>query len=161
MDARLKRIHYEVALAAVRYSRTHSADFDDESGSWVIIKDFPLPKGYNYETTDILVLLPSNYPQTPPDWFYVDDNLRLANGDKPSHVFYQNTAHDPNARRPISEPPQMQGWTGCCLHIRSWQPAANPVEGHSLLSVCELIRGALERWRKPRKGVIVDDDPFL
>jgi hypothetical protein len=98
MDARLKRIHYEVALAAVRYSRTHSADFDDESGSWVIIKDFPLPAGYNYETTDILVLLPPNYPQTPPDWFYVDDNLRLADGRRPSHVFYGQTTHDPNAR---------------------------------------------------------------
>ncbi len=161
MDARLKRIHYEVALAAVRYSRTRSADFDDESGSWVIVKDFPLPEGYNYETTDILILLPSNYPQTPPDWFYVDDNLRLANGQRPSHVFYQNTEHDPNARRAASEPPQMKGWTGCCLHIRSWQPAANPVEGHSLLSVCELIRGALERWRKPRKVMSVDTDPFL
>ena len=44
MDARLKRIHYEVALAAVRYSRTHSADFDDEAGSWVMIRDFPLPE---------------------------------------------------------------------------------------------------------------------
>jgi hypothetical protein len=163
MDARLKRIHYEVALAAVRYSRTHSADFDDEAGSWVMIRDFPLPEGYNYETTDILVLLPPNYPQTPPDWFYVDDNLCLADGRRPSHVFYQQTTHDPNARRvnrAEEKPPQMKGWTGCCLHIRSWQPAANPVEGHSLLSVCELIRGALVRWRKPPVSVIVDDNPF-
>ena len=99
MDARLKRIQYEVALAAVRYSRTHSAEFDDESGSWVVIKDFSLPEGYNYEMTDILVLLPPNYPQTPPDWFYVDDNLRLADGRRPSHVFYQQMLHDPNVRR--------------------------------------------------------------
>jgi hypothetical protein len=163
MDARLRRIQYEVALAALRYSRTHSADFDDEAGSWVMIKDFPLPEGYNYETTDILVLLPPNYPQTPPDWFYVDDNLRLADGRRPSHVFYQQTTHDPNTRlvnRAEEKPPQMKGWTGCCLHIRSWQPAANPVEGHSLLSVCELIRGALERWRKPPVSEIVDDDLF-
>lgn len=62
MNARLARIQYEVALAAVRFSRTHSADYDDEAGGWVIIRDFPLPRGYNYPTTDILILLPPNYP---------------------------------------------------------------------------------------------------
>lgn len=151
MNARLARIQYEVALAAVRFSHTHSADFDDEAGSWVIIKDFPLPPGYNYTTTDILILLPANYPQTPPDWFYVDHNLRLADGRRPNHVFYQSTTHDPNVRRDhqaMDAPPQMKGWTGCCLHIRSWKPAANPLDGHSLLSVCALIHGALKRWRR-------------
>lgn len=42
----------------------------------------------------------------------------------------------------------MKGWTGCCLHIRTWKPAANPLDGHSLLSVWALIEGALKRWRK-------------
>ncbi|MFN3689634.1 MAG: E2/UBC family protein [Fimbriimonadales bacterium] len=172
MNARLQRIAYEVALAAARYSQTKSADYDDEDGSWVVIKDFPLPPGYNYEQTDVLILLPPNYPQTPPDWFYVDDNLRLADGKKPSHVFYNETRFDPNrARRAIDAPPQMKGWTACCLHIHSWKPAANPLEGHSLLSVCELIRGALKRWRgNPRDFVVVpveepddfedNEDPF-
>lgn len=149
MNMRLQRIAYEVALAAIRYSASKSADYDDESGGWVVIKDFPLPPGYNYTHTDVLILLPSNYPQTPPDWFYVDDNLRLASGAKPSHVFYGQTSHDPNrALTQADAPPQMKGWTGCCLHIRTWKPAANPTDGHSLLSVCELIRGALERWRR-------------
>jgi hypothetical protein len=69
MNQRLQRILTEVALAAVRYSATHSAQYDDEAGSWVIIKDFPLPAGYNYTHTDVLILLPGNYPQTPADWF--------------------------------------------------------------------------------------------
>jgi len=164
MDARLRRIHYEVALAAVRYSRTRSADFDDESGSWVVIRDFPLPIGYNYETTDILIVLPTNYPQTPPDWFYVDNNLRLADGRRPNHIFYQYTVHDPNTRaanRRIDAPPQRKGWTGCCLHIRTWKPSANPTEGHSLLSVCELIRTALERWKEKPLPASADGDLFL
>ncbi|MCS7208735.1 MAG: hypothetical protein NZ874_04105 [Fimbriimonadales bacterium] len=168
MNKRLQRIAYEVALAAARYSRTKSADYDDEEGSWVVIKDFPLPKGYNYQQTDVLILLPPNYPQTPPDWFYVDDNLRLANGHKPNHVFYGETPHDPNRRDPRADaPPAMKGWTACCLHIRSWKPAASPTEGHSLLSVCELIRGALERWKKSRPLIISlslddpDEDPFV
>jgi len=159
MNSRIQRIAYEVALAASRYSHTKSAEFDDEDGSWVVIKDFPLPPGYNYERTDVLVLLPPNYPQTPPDWFYVDDNLRLANGAEPDHVFYNDTLYDPNDELFGSAPPQMRGWTACCLHIRSWKPAANPLNGHSLLSVCELIRGALNRW-KDGNDWIADEDPF-
>ncbi|MDM7460667.1 MAG: E2/UBC family protein [bacterium] len=147
MNARIQRIAYEVALAAARYSLTKSADYDDEDGSWVVIKDFPLPSGYNYERTDVLLLLPPNYPQTPPDWFYVDDNLRLADGDEPDHVFYSDTRFDPNDELIQDAPPQMKGWTACCLHIRAWRPAANPLNGHSLLSVCELVRKAFERWK--------------
>jgi hypothetical protein len=160
MNARLARIAYEAALAATRYSKSKSVDYDDEEGCWVVIKDFLLPEGYNYTHSDVLILLPSNYPQTPPDWFYVDDNLRLANGQKPSHVFYDNTSHDPNrAHAQADSPPQMKGWTGCCLHIRSWKPAANPLDGHCLLSVCELIRGALERWRGNYR-CNAEEDPF-
>jgi hypothetical protein len=41
MNARLQRIMTEVALAAVRYSATHSAHYDDEAGSGVIIGGLP------------------------------------------------------------------------------------------------------------------------
>ncbi|MGQ9656900.1 MAG: E2/UBC family protein [Fimbriimonadales bacterium] len=147
MNQRVQRILKETALAAVRYSATHSAQYDDEEGSWVIIKDFPLPEGYSDTHTDVLILLPKNYPQTPPDWFYVDDELTLENGDEPDHMFYDDTSVDPNFEMFEDTMPQLRGWTGCCLHIREWKPAADPLQGHSLLSVCELIKQAFERWR--------------
>jgi hypothetical protein len=147
MNQRMQRLMTEVALAALRYSSTHRAEYDDEEGSWVIIKDFPLPEGYNYDRTDVLILLPKNYPQTPPDWFYVDAELMLENGDEPDHVFYDDITFDPNEELFEDAPPQMRGWTGCCLHIYDWQPAADPLQGHSLLSVCELIKEAFERWK--------------
>lgn len=147
MNQRVQRILKEAALAAVRYSATHSAQYDDEAGSWVIIKDFPLPEGYNYTHTDVLILLPKNYPQTPPDWFYVDDELLLENGDEPDHMFYDDTSVDPNLEVVEDTMPQLCGWTGCCLHIYEWKPAVDPLQGHSLLSVCELIKQAFERWR--------------
>ncbi len=148
MNARLQRIAYEAALAATHYSQTKQASYDDEDGEWVIIHDFPLPRGYNYTTTDVLILLPRHYPQTPPDWFYVDYNLRLANGQRPPHVFYGDTSYDPNRGQFREAPPALKGWTACCLHIHEWRPAANPLAGHSLLSVCELIKKAFERWRR-------------
>lgn len=150
-DLRLQRIAYELGLCAVAFSRTKSVSFDDEAGSWVVVHDFPLPKGYNYETTDVLILLPPNYPQTPPDWFYVDYNLRLADGREPQHVFNNmefGMVHDPNRRDHRDIPPQMMGWTACCLHIREWKPKTNPTEGHSLLSVCQLIAQAFARWKR-------------
>ena len=151
-DARLQRIFYEMALCAVGYSTTKRVDWGYLSSGviWVIIYDFPLPPGYNYRTTDVMILLPPNYPQTPPDWFYVDHNLRLANGERPPHVFYDDTSYDPNRGIYGEAPPPMVGWTACCLHIREWRPKANPAEGHSLLSVCELIGKAFKRWKRKR-----------
>jgi hypothetical protein len=149
MDMRLQRIASEAALAALHYSQSKRASYDDEAGGWVIIHDFPLPRGYNYASTDVLILLPPSYPQTPPDWFYVDYNLRLANGQRPPHIFYGDTSYDPNRSMFRQEPPPaLKGWTACCLHIHEWRPAPNPLAGHSLLSVCELIKKAFERWRR-------------
>ncbi len=145
-NTRLQRIALECALCAVRFSQTKSASYDDEEGTWVIIHDFALPQGYNYDTTDLLLVLPPNYPLSPPDWFYVDNNLRLQNGKRLEHVFYDSLTHDPNRQR--IEPPQRKGWTGCCLHFRSWKPTNDPLTGHSLLSVCELIKEALKRWSR-------------
>lgn len=147
-NQRLSRIAKECALSAVHYSTTRRASYDDEDGSWAIIHDFPLPKGYNYDSTDVLVLLPEDYPLTPPDWFYVDNNLRLADGRGPEHLFYEDAIHiDPNEPLEGQQHPQLIGWTACCLHIVEWKPAGDPLKGHSLLSVCELIKRAFERWR--------------
>jgi ubiquitin-protein ligase len=38
----------------------------DEENNGVIIKNFNLPKGYNRNTTSVLLEIPNNYPITPP-----------------------------------------------------------------------------------------------
>lgn len=48
----------------------------------VILKAFALPTGrFDAPSADILVLLPSGYPDTPPDMFYVTPWLKLASSN--------------------------------------------------------------------------------
>lgn len=136
MDARLRRIFQEAALAACLFSQSKRVEVDPDEGRWVLIYDFPLPQGYNRPMTHILIRLPPNYPLTPPDWFYLDRGVRRADG-RPPHYFEDD--HIPQELR-------QKGWAGGCLHIREWRPGADPLWGHSLLTVCKLIADALRRW---------------
>lgn len=49
----------------------------------IVLRDFGLPVG-RFETTiaDILILLPSGYPDSPPDMFYVSPWLRLVSSNQ-------------------------------------------------------------------------------
>ncbi len=136
MSWRLKRIKQEAALAAAQFSVSRKADVDPDAESWVVIYDFPLPNGFNYKTTDILILLPPSYPQTPPDWFYMDPRLQRRDGSRPPHYFEE-------IRKALS----VEGWAAGSLHIiKNWHPSDDPLTGHSLLTVCQLIQEAFERW---------------
>lgn len=135
MSWRLSRIAQETALAAMRYSMTKQAKFDQDNGNWVVIHNFALPSGYNFNQTDILILLPPSYPQTPPDWFYMDPGLRRRDG-RPPHYFEEAAGRAPT----------LELWAAGCLHIRSWRPTNDPLTGHSLLTICQLIQGAFGRW---------------
>lgn len=130
---RLERIRHEAAYAAAYFSSNRSVCVDPD-GSWVMIENFPLPAGYNYQETSILILLPPDYPLSVRDWFYLDPGLERLDGKPLPH--YRFAGHDLEAA----------GWKAGCLHIRSWRPAENFWDGHCLLTICQLIYMALERW---------------
>lgn len=134
-QARLRRIQAEAALAAAEFSLNKKVHVDP-NGEWVLIERFPLPKGYNYEHTSVLILLPPDYPTCIRDWFYCDAGIRRKNGANPAHIL-----------EPSDERMKRKGWMAGCLHIKSWKPADVITEGHSLLTICQLIAMAFERWR--------------
>lgn len=69
-----ERILQEVALLKERHPNLqHGENYD-----WVMILDYPLPEGYNRQATRILLLIPTTYPHTPPDNFYVDSGLKFS-----------------------------------------------------------------------------------
>jgi hypothetical protein len=92
---------------------------------WFIIKRWPLDSGWTKQETQILVLLPGGYPTTPPDNFYADPDLRLANGSAPGNT----------------SPVSLHGaqWLHFSFHVESddWQPHADPEKGHNLLTFLE------------------------
>lgn len=46
----------------------------------VVLPSWPLPPGYDREVADLLVRLQAGYPDIPPDMWWFDPPVRLANG---------------------------------------------------------------------------------
>ncbi len=86
---------------------------------WVMIRDFPLPAGWNVKTTDIVVILPDNYGYGEPlKHCFVDPRLRYLHGGqwkKIDHYFDSEGGHTPNPEF------NKNGWRYLCLHMTEWK----------------------------------------
>ena len=118
----IERFILEVELLGLRY---RALDFDDV-GRWVYIPEFDLPPGWDRKTTGLLIEIPSAYPNTSPDGFFVDQRLRTKDERTPAH-YYEDSKY------------RKQGWAWVCLHIENWRPQSNVVDGDNLLKLVECI----------------------
>jgi len=99
---------------------------------WLIVKRWPLEAGWNKRETAVLVLIPTGYPVTPPDNLFTDADLCLADGRAPGNA--EGTI-DHNGRR----------WRQFSYHVDAgdWQPHADPLKGHNILTFLEGARQRL------------------
>jgi len=100
--------------------------------TWVIVKKFALPPGWNKATTSVLIEIPAGYPATPPDNFYTDSDLLLAGGNPPDAA---TSAREFAGR----------AWRQFSWHLSDateWQPHADPQLGHNLVT---FLSGAEQR----------------
>ncbi len=103
-----------------------------ESGfTCVVIRNFPLPPGYQVAVGDLLVRLPVGFPDAAPDMWWFDPPLRLASTGVPA----------PNADQP--ETHLGRTWQRWSRHFPggAWRPGRSGLE-----SYLSLIRKDLERW---------------
>jgi len=109
--------------------------FDDievgSDGDWIIVGRWALPPGWNKTVLKVLVLVPLGYPATPPDNFYTDLDLRIEGGAQPG-----NTSATSQLGRE---------WLQFSYHVEAgdWQPHAEVLEGHNLLTFLEGVRARL------------------
>jgi hypothetical protein len=54
------------------------------SGIYLIISQFPLSKAYNPSIADLLIMIPTGYPNTPLDMFWTNPDVRLISGSWPT-----------------------------------------------------------------------------
>jgi len=92
-------------------------DWDEDDANWVLAYDYILPKNWHHiaRRTDLLVMLPKEYPAKPPIGFYLMANIpQSANG----HLY--NQAYHAADMRPLEH-----GWKWYCVYIDNgdWQPA--------------------------------------
>ncbi|KAA3645716.1 MAG: hypothetical protein DWQ07_12315 [Chloroflexi bacterium] len=113
-----RRLQEELRLLRIRFSELEQAP----EGEWFIVR-WPLRTGWNKDEVRVLVQIPVGYPTSPPDNFYTDLDLRLANGQMPSNT-------SPN--QVIAG----QQWLQFSYHLEAntWLPHADVSKGHNLLS---------------------------
>jgi len=103
--------------------------------SWVIIRCWALPSGWNKMDTPVLVNIPPGYPVTPPDNFCTEPALRLAGGAMPGNTMG------------VQEYAGRQ-WLQFSFHVadsqNDWRPDADLLRGHNLLTFLTGIGQRLE-----------------
>ena len=62
-------------------------------GQWLVsLADATMPNGWNKKTSSVHFFVPAGYPHANPDCFYVDADVRLANGSLPQNAQIQQLA---------------------------------------------------------------------
>ena len=95
------------------YLKSHKINFEEveeRNQKGLILKQYRLPsRRYDLETTDILILLPSGYPDIAPDMFFLLPWVKLARSQK-----YPQRADIPYQFKG-------QNWQRWSRHNRQWR----------------------------------------
>ncbi|MFF8866031.1 E2/UBC family protein [Streptomyces sp. NPDC015139] len=129
---RVSRLQYEAYFLARKYGEVQ---VDRQDGTWVHIKTFAIPAGWNKRSVQILIDIPHGtpgYPQVAPQWFWTDHDLRTVEGLPISHFFTEESSF--SEARYVSK-----GWGHFCIHLMKWHPSTDMKRGHSLVSYLDLI----------------------
>ena len=128
-----ERVQREIELVREK----HPSAQHGEALNWVLIPDYYLPSGrYCKDKTKLLFSIPAGYPNTAPDDFFVDGDLRLKNGGNPLG-FNQG----PNSSSGLA--PMAGDWGWFSWHAKVWRPAATIEGGDNLLTFLRSINMCL------------------
>ncbi len=123
----LERRLQEVEILRRRYSQVeHGPSLD-----WLLFKQFPLPAGWNSQSTELLVLIPAGYPATPPDNFFVKNGLKLADGRIPDSYTENQSALGGS-------------WAQFSFHAQGWNPSSEFRDGDSIFTFMLAVERRLQ-----------------
>lgn len=106
----------------------------DIDGLFVILPGHPLPAGWSHSSTDVLFVVPPNYPSGQPDNVCARPDLTLADGQPAGN----NQGLQEYAGR---------SWLQFSYHVEAedWRPRSNPANGTTL---ADYLTGALTRFEE-------------
>lgn len=89
----------------------------DGANKGIILRHFPLPSGrFDAPVADLLILLPSGYPDAPPDMFYLLPWIRLVQGSNYPRAADQSFSF------------QGQSWQRWSRHNNEWRPGIDGIK---------------------------------
>lgn len=98
----------------------HWETFTDGGRRWLIIDEYPLPKGYNLSVCRLALEIPQTYPAAQIDMFYCDPPLSLHSGAAPDRT---------TVRQAIAGV-SFQRWSRHRNSNSQWSPARDNVSTH-------------------------------
>lgn len=105
---------FERQLAVLKELHPAAASERLPDGSFaVVVPDLPLPEGWTAKTATVRFIAPVGYPQSRPDCFWTDPQLRLAAGQVPQNTGSNAMPHGP-------APLLWFSW-----HVQTWSPNAD------------------------------------
>ena len=117
---KLKRMHPQLELTDLSSQGVQAISVE--------IKNVPLPTGWNRPVTTVKFLVPLAYPAAPPDCFWTEPGLALADGRPPQGSGVQ-------AMPGTTEQVVWFSW-----HVQQWDPNI-----HTVSSFLELIKDRFRR----------------
>lgn len=83
---------------------------DSDGMACAVFSEYPLPRGYNRSSSDLLLRLPLSYPNGKPDMFWLESDVVLLNGSAPKSAEPIETYID-------------RKWRRFSWHMTNWNPA--------------------------------------
>lgn len=128
-----ERILLEVALLEQAFS---AVDYDSERFLWVCIHDFKLPRGFNKDTSGLLIELPRNYPFSPPTNCFLDRSIRTGDGRWIRDHYFPDRSYNKYYDK---------GWAWFCFHIKNWKVKEDVMKSDNLLTCVDIAYLTLEK----------------
>jgi hypothetical protein len=125
-------------MGEIQLLSTHLGEvgFDEDNPAEVLIFRFPLPPGFNKRHCELVIDLGENYPEFPPQDWYLNKGLRK-NGRSLSGHYFENGFPGKKFCR--------EGFAWYSFHIKEWKP--NPktmTHGDTLLTAVDAFYDAMK-----------------
>jgi len=112
----MSRVTDEIELLSKQYNIIEK----DEANQWLIIL-YNLQAGWNQDEIPILILIPTGYPNSKPDNFYVPEGFRTATGTLPGGYTEGRVLFG-------------KRYGQFSYHLEEWLPSDDISSGHNLVS---------------------------
>ena len=126
--------HFDRVIGEVELVSSHFGPVEF-NGNIVQIESFDLPDTFNRNSSQLVITLPFDYPEMPPEALYIEKHLKK-NGAEPEHYF-EDDFGDKKIRR--------AGYAWYSIHFNAWSPDANSIiRGDNLLTAINALYDALK-----------------
>jgi len=122
-DVSLKVITEQVLYLAGHLFNGQDITYNDKSGHTMVIPNYKLPRGWSPKTTSLMIIFPVEYPNLPPNGFYISKNVVAPSlhGHIYSRAYNNGYGSTPKEQQEL----ERLGWVWYCAHVAngSWHPA--------------------------------------